>query len=164
MKLSLIVAMANNRVIGIENRLPWHLPADLQHFKKITMGKPILMGRKTYESIGRPLPGRENIVLTRDKTFKPEGCTIYHSIDEALEATKDYEEVMVIGGDSFYQQLISKADRLYLTFIDLDIKGDAFFPEYSLDEWIEVESDAFSGTDETPFSYRFTVWERRNCE
>jgi dihydrofolate reductase len=160
MKLSLIAAMANNRVIGIENRLPWHLPADLQHFKKITMGKPILMGRKTYESIGRPLPGRENIVLTRDESFKPEGCTIYHSIEDALEATKSYEEVMVIGGDSFYQQLISEADRLYLTFIDQDIEGDAFFPEYSENGWKEVERETFMASDDVAFTYHFTVWER----
>ncbi|RLA21048.1 MAG: type 3 dihydrofolate reductase [Gammaproteobacteria bacterium] len=161
MRLSLIAAMANNRVIGIENRLPWQLSADLQHFKKITMGKPILMGRKTYESIGRPLPGRENIVLTRDKSFSAEGCTIYHSIDEALEATRTYEEVMVIGGDSFYRQLISKADSLYLTFIELDIEGDAFFPEYSLGEWEETERESFEASDETNFGYHFTVWERR---
>ncbi len=161
MKLSLIAAMANNRVIGIENRLPWHLPADLQHFKKITMGKPILMGRKTYESIGRPLPGRENIVLTRDENFKPAGCTVYHSIEDALTATKDYEEVMVIGGDSFYQQLISKAGQLYLTFIELDIEGDAFFPEVSLDEWQEVERETFEASGAVEFGYSFTVWERK---
>jgi dihydrofolate reductase len=161
MKLSLIAAMANNRVIGIENRLPWHLPADLQHFKKITMSKPILMGRKTYESIGRPLPGRENIVLTRDEHFKPAGCTVYHSIEDALAATEDYEEVMVIGGDSFYQQLISKADQLYLTFIELDIEGDAFFPEVDLDEWQEVERECFEASGAVEFGYRFTVWERK---
>lgn len=160
MKLSLIAAMANDRVIGIENRLPWHLPADLQHFKKITMGKPILMGRKTFESIGRPLPGRENIVLTRDKDFKPDGCTIFHSVDEALKATKGYEEVMVIGGDSFYRQLISKADVLYLTFIEQDVEGDAFFPEYSHSDWREVDRESFSPTGEVPFNYHFTVWER----
>ncbi len=164
MKLSLIAAMANNRVIGIENRLPWHLPADLQHFKKITMGKPILMGRKTYESIGRPLPGRENIVLTRDENFKPEGCTIYHSIENALEATESYEEVMVIGGDSFYQQLISKADCLYLTFIEQDIEGDAFFPEYSESDWKEVDRESFLVSDGVPFTYHFTVWEKERID
>lgn len=161
MKLSLIAAMANNRVIGVENRLPWHLPEDLKHFKKITLGKPILMGRKTWESIGRPLPGRENIVLTRDAEFNPEGCTVYHSIEEALEATKEYKEVMVIGGDSFYHQLISKADRLYLTLIEMDVIGDAFFPDFSEEEWEEVEQVSYPATDETPFSYSFTTWERK---
>lgn len=129
-KLSLIAAMANNRVIGKDNEMPWHLPADLQHFKMITMSKPIVMGRKTYQSIGRPLPGRQNVVISRNKQFFAEGCDVVESLNAAINLLSDEVEIMIIGGGFLYSQTINKADKLYLTFIDLEIDGDTYFPEY----------------------------------
>jgi dihydrofolate reductase len=160
MKLSVIVAMAANRVIGHENRLPWHLPADLQHFKQITMGKPILMGRKTYESIGRPLPGRTNIVITRDKNYVAEGCVVVHSMEEALKAAADSEEVMVIGGAEFYRQALPYAVTLYLTIVEGDFEGDAFFPELDDKQWHEVERTDYQPDEKNPHAYSFVRLER----
>jgi dihydrofolate reductase len=139
MLLSIIVAMDANRVIGHENRLPWHLPADLQHFRRITMGKPILMGRRTWESIGRPLPGRTNIVITRDTDYRAEGCVVVHTVDAALQAARGHEEVMLIGGAQLYRQLLPRADRLYITHVHGEFSGDAFFPELDTADWREVE-------------------------
>ena len=132
MKISIIVAMADKRVIGHDNRLPWHLPADLKHFKATTMGKPIIMGRKTWESIGRPLPGRTNIVVTRDPRYTADGCVVVHSIDAALQACSGNEEVMVIGGAEFYRQVLPEASTLYLTLVHDEFEGDALFPERRL--------------------------------
>ncbi|MDH3979636.1 MAG: type 3 dihydrofolate reductase [Gammaproteobacteria bacterium] len=160
MKISIIVAMAANRVIGHENRLPWHLPADLQHFKQITMGKPILMGRKTYESIGRPLPGRTNIVITRDESYTAEGCMVVHSMEEAMQAAGDSDEVMVIGGAEFYQQVLPQADVLYLTLVEGEFEGDAFFPEINEDEWREVERSDFGSDEKNPHAYSFVRMDR----
>ncbi len=129
-KLSLIAAMANNRVIGKDNKIPWHLPADLQHFKTITMSKPIVMGRKTYESIGRPLPGRQNVVISRNKKFIAGGCDVVESLNAAINLLSDKDEIMIIGGGFLYSQTIDKANKLYLTFINLEIEGDSYFPEY----------------------------------
>lgn len=149
--LSMIVAMSKNRVIGRDNQLPWHLPADLKHFKAVTMGKPIVMGRKTFESIGRPLPGRTNVVLTRDKHWTAEGVLVFSSIEDALKDLSDEEEVMVIGGSQIYTALLPKAGRLYLTEIDLIVTdGDAFFPELSSSEWKEVERVNHPALDSTP--------------
>ncbi|KAA3629588.1 MAG: type 3 dihydrofolate reductase [Proteobacteria bacterium] len=158
--LSLIAAMSRGRVIGHDNQLPWHLPADLQHFKTITMGKPILMGRLTYESIGKPLPGRRNIVITRDAGYTAPGCEVVHSIESALAAVADVEEAMVIGGASFYAQLLPQADRLYLTFIDAEFQGDAWFPQWSASEWREVERDDHAPDERNPCPYAFVVLER----
>src|SRR5690554_4907585 len=115
MKISLIVAMSSNRVIGIDNRLPWHLSADLKKFKSITMGSPILMGRKTYESIGRPLPGRTNIVITRNPDYRPSGCEVYNDIESAMASCRNHNEIFVIGGATFYEAMLPIADSLYLT-------------------------------------------------
>jgi dihydrofolate reductase len=139
MKISIIVAMGANRVIGHDNRLPWHLPADLKHFRRITMGKPILMGRRTWESIGRPLPGRTSIVITRDRGYEAEGCIVVHSVDAALRAAQGHDEIMVIGGEQLYRQLLPQADTLYVTLVDGEFPGDAFFPELDQSEWREVE-------------------------
>jgi len=139
MKISLIAAMARNGIIGINNTLPWSLPADLKHFKEITMGKPVIMGRKTYESIGRPLPGRLNIIISQNRDYSVEGCQVAHSIDDAFAAAEKYDEAMVIGGASFYKQALAYANRLYLTIIDEDFEGDATFPEFDKDEWREIE-------------------------
>jgi len=153
--ISLIVAMANKRVIGKDNQMPWHLPADLGHFKAVTLGKPIIMGRKTYESIGRPLPGRKNIILSRDADYKVEGCESVLSLKEALTLVQDVEEVMIIGGGYLYSQTIPQADRLYLTFIDLDIDGDTFFPEFEHLDLKEVKREKHFKDEKNPYNYEF---------
>ena len=158
MKLSLIAAMAKNRVIGANNRLPWHLPADLRNFRRLTMGKPIVMGRKTFDSIGRPLPGRTNVVITRNRRYRAEGCVVFHSIDAALQQLRCHEEVMVIGGASFYEQLLPVADRLYLTLIDQDFAGDTFFPRFDASRWHQIECRDFPADGDTA-GYRFLILE-----
>ncbi len=160
MKVSLIVAMAENRVIGRDNQLPWRLSADLQHFKALTMGKPIVMGRKTWESIGRPLPGRTNIVVTRDAGYQAEGCTVVHSVDQALEAAAGSDEVMVIGGANLYQQLLERADCLYLTLVKAAVEGDAWFPEFDMAQWREVGRESHSRDEKNEFDYEFVALER----
>ncbi len=160
MKLSLIVAMSNNRVIGADNGMPWHLSADLKRFKSLTWGKPILMGRKTHESIGRPLPGRKNIVLTRDPEYRAEGCAIAHSLAEALALAGKAEELMVIGGSSLYEPLLPEADRLYLTLIEREFKGDTFFPSFAMGEWRIVEGETVDDDPTVDFTYRFLVLDR----
>ncbi len=137
--ISLIWAMADDRVIGIENRLPWKLPADMAWFRRHTLGKPIIMGRKTFDSFGgRPLPQRTNIVVTRDRGYAPEGAVVVHSIDEALAAAGDVDEVMIIGGASFYEQMLPHADRLYITQVHGAFEGDAWFPEFDMTTWHEL--------------------------
>ena len=128
MRISIIVAMSENRVIGKDNQLPWHLPADLHHFKSLTMGKPILMGRKTHKSIGRVLPGRCNVVITHDKNFQACGCVVANSIRTALAAVSYSDEVFVIGGALLYEQMLSMAQRIYLTIVHHEFEGDVFFP------------------------------------
>ena len=162
--LSLIVAMARNRVIGRDNTLPWHLPEDLKYFKAITMGKPILMGRKTFESIGRPLPGRLNIVITRNANWHHPGVSVATSLAEALElashdpAAREVGEVMVIGGEQIYRAAIEQADRLYVTRVDVEVAGDAFFPEYDEDIWHETTRQQPEQQGDIP--YFFQVLER----
>ncbi len=159
MIISLIAAMDKNRLIGRENGLPWYLPADFAHFKKVTMGKPVVMGRKTYESIGRPLPGRENIVISRSG-FSAEGITSVDSIDAALNKVAEYDEVMVIGGANLYQQMIGQAQMMYLTHVDAECDGDAWFPEINLDEW-RITEDVFHPADEkNNFSFNMTTYQR----
>ena len=161
MKLSLIAAMADNRVIGHENRLPWHLPADLQHFKAITLGKPVLMGRKTWESIGRPLPGRTNIVITRDTGYVAEGCVVAHSLEEAVRAAGEAAEVMVIGGAQLYRQALPLADTLYLTLVHAEIRGDTRFPAWQPGEWRETARIDHEADDRNPHAYSFITLERQ---
>ena len=160
MKISVIVAMADNGVIGNQNRLPWHLPADLKHFKATTMGKPIIMGRKTWESIGRPLPGRTNIVVTRDPDYVADGCVVVHGIDAALAAAADADEVMVIGGAEFYRQVLPRASTLYLTLVHDSFEGDAFFPELDGREWRELTREDFEPDADNPHAYSFVELER----
>ncbi len=160
MKISIIVAMSTNRVIGRDNQLPWHLPADLKHFKQTTMGKPILMGRKTWESIGRPLPGRTNIVITRDENFEAPGCVVVHSIDSALQAAGQQDEIMVIGGADFYCQALPRADAIYLTLVHEDFEGDVFFPELDEAGWKEVERVDCEADDRNPHAYSFIRLDR----
>ncbi len=154
--VSIIVAMAKNRVIGKDNDMPWHLPADLKHFRKVTTGKPIIMGRKTYESIGRPLPKRHNIIISRNSDYKVEGCDIVASLEEAVEKAGEVDELFIIGGGFLYNQLINDADKLYLTFIDLEVEGDTFFPEYEHLNLTKMASEHHLKDEENPYDYEFT--------
>ncbi|MFH1462257.1 MAG: type 3 dihydrofolate reductase [bacterium] len=162
LKISIIAALGNNRVIGINNTLPWNLPADLKHFHKLTLEKPVIMGQKTFESIGRPLPGRTNIILTRDENFQAENCIIVNSIEKALEAAKGFEEVMICGGVSVYKQFLALADRMHLTLIEGDFKGDAYFPEFDYNDWKEVERLENEPDKENPYKYTFLTLERKH--
>jgi dihydrofolate reductase len=139
MRRSLVVAMAANRVIGRDNALPWRLPADLAHFKHVTMGHPIVMGRRTYQSIGKPLPGRKNIVVTRDRAFQAPGCTVVPSLEAAWKAAGDAEEVCVIGGTSLFEETLPIADVIHLTEVEADVPGDTYFPEFDRSQWRERE-------------------------
>ncbi len=154
----MIAALARNRVVGIENRLPWHLPEDLKYFKATTHGHPIIMGRKTFDSIGRPLPGRHNIVVTRDPEWAHNGVTTVHSIDAAIAAAGDVDEAFLIGGATLYAEALPRADRLYLTEIDAVFAGDACFPAWPQDEFVEVRRENHNGAD---FSYSFVLYQRR---
>ncbi|HYQ71818.1 MAG TPA: dihydrofolate reductase [Gammaproteobacteria bacterium] len=161
MRISIIVAMAANGVIGRDNGLPWHLPADLQHFKRITMGKPILMGRRTWESIGRPLPGRTSIVVTRDTGYAAPGCIVVHSVEAGLQAAEACaDEVMVIGGAECYRQVLPLTDTLYLTRIHADFEGDTFFPVLDESEWREVGRSDCAPDEKNPYPYSFIRLER----
>lgn len=160
MLISLIVAMDRNRVIGLEGGIPWHLSADLREFKKVTMGKPVIMGRKTYESIGKPLSGRKNIVLTSNRSYQAPGCKIVHSFKQALEIVEGTEEVMVIGGSTVYKSFLPLAGRIYLTLIDADFDGDVYFPELDMEDWNEVSRRTFLDDGARPFNYHFILLER----
>lgn len=154
----MIAAMANNRVIGLDNKMPWHLPADLQHFKKVTTGKPVLMGRKTFESIGRPLPGRRNIIITRNTQYSAQGIETVTTPEAALDLVKHEEEVMVIGGGNIYQHFLPRAERLYLTFIDLEVEGDTQFPDYqALATWEVVDEQPNIPDEKNKYSYKFVT-------
>lgn len=159
--ISIIVAIGNNWVIGINNKLPWNLPADMEHFHQLTKGKPVIMGQKTFESIGKPLAGRINIILTLDKNFTPEDCIITHSIEEAIDKAKKYEEVMIAGGVSIYKQFLPLADRMYLTLIKGDFEGDAYFPEFDWNDWKEVERVEHKADKNNPYPYSFVVLQRK---
>lgn len=159
--ISMIAAMADNRIIGADNDMPWHLPADLKHFKSITIGKPVLMGRKTYESIGRALPGRPNIVITTNKSYSLADATVVTSIEAAMQEASAYDEVMIIGGGSIYQSLLAQAQRLYLTFIDLKVAGDTQFPDYEANaNWTEVARETHKKDEKNPHDYTFVTLER----
>jgi len=160
MKVSIIVAMAANGVIGRDNQLPWHLPADLKHFRQTTMGKPILMGRKTWESIGRPLPGRTNIVITRDSAYSAAGCEVVTSIDAAITAAGEQDEVMVIGGAELYRQVLPYTDTIYLTRIHEVFEGDTRFPEIRNSEWHQVERIDCEADEKNTHDYSFIRLDR----
>lgn len=160
MRISLIAALGNNRVIGKDNAMPWRLPADLKYFKRITLGKPIIMGRKTFDSIGRPLPGRTSIIVTRDPDYRAEGCVTVSSVDAALQAAEGAEEVMVIGGAELFKQILGRADRLYLTEIHADFAGDTHFPELDKAEWQEAERQDHTADTDNPYPYSFVVLDK----
>lgn len=159
MIISLIAAMDKNRLIGSDNGLPWHLPADFKHFKEVTMGKPVVMGRKTYESIGKPLPGRKNIVISRSG-YQAEGVDVVTSIDDALKAVSDADEVMVIGGANFYEQMISRADKMYLTFVDAECEGDAWFPQIRESDWLVVSTTEYLRDEKNKYSFKIVEYKR----
>ena len=160
MIISLIAALATDRVIGMENAMPWHLPGDLAWFKRNTLNKPVIMGRKTFESIGRPLPGRLNIVIS-SKPGEHEGVTWVTSVDAALAAAGDVEEVMVMGGGRVYEQLLPKANRLYLTHIDAEVEGDTHFPDYESDDWESTFSEFHDADEQNSHGYCFEILDRR---
>lgn len=161
--LSMIVATADNRIIGKNNEMPWHLPADLAYFKKITLGKPIIMGRKTFESIGRPLPGRRNIVISRDQSFKAEGVESVTSVDAALALVEGVDEIMVIGGGAIYEHCMPSATRLYVTHINANIDGDTRFPMFDIvNDWSKVSDEVFIADDKNDYDLNFCVYERIN--
>jgi dihydrofolate reductase len=162
-KISLIAAMAANRVIGRHNRLPWHLPADLKRFKRLTLGHTLIMGRKTFESIGRPLPGRSTVVVTRQTDYAPPGVQVAHSVQEALSLA-EVEEVFIAGGAELFAETLPLADRLHLTLIEKDFEGDTFFPDFDPAEWrlVEEERHEPDETDaEVPYGYTFQIHDRR---
>ena len=159
-ELSIIVAMDENRLIGRNNQLPWHLPADLAFFKRTTMGKPIVMGRKTWESIGRPLPGRRSIVITRNPEFSAEGVEFVHDIDAALALCGDEDEVMLIGGANLYAQVLPRATRLYVTRIEHAFDGDTWFPEVDEKTWRIENQEDFDPDHSNPYPYSFIKFVR----
>jgi dihydrofolate reductase len=160
--ISFIVAMDSKSAIGKHNELPWHLPADLAFFKKVTMGNPIVMGRKTHESIGKALPGRENIVLTRDKGYESKDCIIIHSPKEITDIENRLEEeIFVIGGAEIFREMFPFADRLYITTIEGDFGGDTFFPAFNQEEWVLVRKEKGPRDDKNPYDYYFMIYERK---
>jgi dihydrofolate reductase len=159
--ISLIAAMDRNRLIGNNNQLPWHLPADFAHFKSVTMGKPIIMGRKTFESIGKPLPGRTNIVLSRNPDLRIQGVICVTSFKDAIAAVHDAKEIMIIGGSSIYEMLLPKTNRMYLTFVDAEFEGDAWFPQFEESEWQETESTVHQADEKNLYNCRFVTLERK---
>ncbi|MFQ1802804.1 type 3 dihydrofolate reductase [Aeromonas veronii] len=163
MKISMIAAMAHDRVIGKDNQMPWHLPADLAHFKRVTLGKPVLMGRKTFESIGRPLPGRRNLVISRNPDYQVEGIEVVGSVEAALAllAGSSVEELMVIGGGHLYAEMLPSADCLYLTQIDLAVEGDTRFPAFDDGQWQRVDCESHPADEKNPHPYSFETWQRR---
>lgn len=151
--LSLIVAIAHDQVIGVNNTLPWHLPEDLKRFRALTMGHHIIMGRKTYDSLGRLLPGRTTVIVTRNQDYKVEGALVAHSLTEAIALCKNDDEVFVIGGAELYQDALKFANKLYITQIDLKVEGDAFFPQFDSAEWQETLREAHTSAQGLSFSY-----------
>ncbi|MBL4611522.1 dihydrofolate reductase [Halopseudomonas sp.] len=164
-RIAMIAAMGLNRVIGRDNKLPWHLPEDLKYFRSVTWGKPIVMGRKTFDSLGRPLPGRTNIVVSNRDGLQIPGASVQTSIDAALQQASrqavldGVEEVMVIGGETLYRQMLERADRLYLTLVEAEPEGDAWFPPFSAQDWELVTKREVSGTDEYP-AHSYQVLDR----
>ena len=161
MRISLVVAMARNRVIGRDNALPWRLPADLAYFKRVTMGHPIVMGRRTYESIGKPLPGRKNIVVSRNPDFRAPGCIVVASLDAAWKAAGDADEVCVIGGTTLFEETLPVADRIHLTEVEAEVAGDTYFPEFDRGDWKENEVERHAADERHGYPFRIVELERR---
>ena len=162
MKISLIVAMSQNRVIGRDNKMPWHLSADLKRFRAITMNSPILMGRKTFESIGKPLDGRANLILSKQENYQPQGCRVFQSLENALEIAKTLgDELFIIGGATLYEMTLPLAQKLYLTQIQTEFEGDTFFPNFDLNDWNEITREQIEHDEKVDFSYCFLTLEKK---
>ncbi len=164
-ELNLVVAMAQNRVIGRDNQLPWRLPEDLAYFRRVTWGHPILMGRKTYESIGRPLPGRQNIVLTRQANWQQTGVDVAFDLDQAMglvRSSEDRPQLMVIGGENLYRQCLPLASKLWITLVHSNVEGDAYFPEFDWGDWKQVSREDHSADDRNPYAYSFVVCQQNS--
>jgi len=161
MIVSIIAAMAKNRTIGFKGSIPWRIPADLEHFKNLTMGHYILMGRKTYESIGGPLPGRLSVIITRQPGYKAPGCRVAHSISKALEISKKDNEVFIIGGAQIYKQFLDSVDRIYLTLIHKDFLGDVYFPKFDETAWVLVSRQDYDADKENLYPFSFLVYQRQ---
>jgi len=162
MPVCLVVAVAENGVIGLDGRLPWHLPADLKHFRRVTMGHPILMGRKTHESIGRPLPGRDNLILSRDPAYRAEGCRVVSSMDMALRATASDSALMVVGGEALYRLALPLAQRIYLTRVHGVFQGTVRFPVLQESDWNEIRRENHRADERNPYDYSFIWLERQS--
>lgn len=154
--------MAENRVIGVNNTLPWRLPADLRHFRQLTTGHHVIMGRRNYESIGKPLPERTNIVVTRNRGYQAPGCRVRHSLEEALQDCGSDPEVFIIGGAEIYRQALPGADRIYLTLVHARIPGDTYFPEFDQNEWKETQRTRCEADDKNPYACSFVIYEKNN--
>ena len=161
MIFSIIAAMDRNRLIGNNNQLPWHLPADFAHFKAVTMGKPIIMGRKTFESIGKPLPGRTNIVLTRNPEIQFEGVVCVSSLQEAIDLVPDAAELMIIGGSTIYAMLLPRINRMYLTYVEAEFEGDAWFPEFDENQWQQTQVVKHLADEKNIYDCRFVTLEKK---
>jgi dihydrofolate reductase len=159
----IIAAMDRNRGIGLNNKMPWRLPADFAYVKQVTMGHTLLMGRKTFESIGKPLPGRDNVIMTQRTDYRPEGCEIVHSVEEALAAYQG-KEVFIFGGAEIYKQFLPYADRMYITEIDHEFEVDTYFPEVNMSDWTEVSRTQGVKDEKNPYNYAFVVYERQKRE
>ena len=160
MTISIIAAVAENNVIGKNGQLPWHLPADLMHFKNLTMGHHIIMGRKTFESVGKPLPGRTNIIISRQNDLKEANCIVVHSLDEAIKYIVEDNEPFICGGAEIYKQAFDIADKMYLTRIHEEFDGDTFFPEINMNVWAEKGREDFEPDDKNKYAYSFCVFKR----
>lgn len=160
MTISIIVAIAANRAIGLNNKMPWHITEDLQRFKAITMGSPVVMGRKTFESLPGALPGRKNVVITRNEEYKAEGAVVVHSLEEAIEKCKGAEEMFIMGGAQIYEQALPIADRLYLTRVLHDYEADTYFPDWDVRQWAVESMEAFESGSEFPHPYQFINYVR----
>lgn len=161
MKISIVVAMSENGVIGHNNRLLWHLPNDLKHFKALTLGKPIIMGRKTYQSIGKPLPGRQNIILTHDLNFRIPGCDVVHTIDQALAVSKEASEVMIIGGGEIYRLFFPLAACIHITYVHTQLEGEISFEPLDQNEWAEISRERHYQDEKHHYDYSFVTLTRR---
>ena len=159
-RLSLIAALAENRVIGRNNALPWRLPADLKRFRRLTTGHAVILGRKNYESIGRPLPDRRNIIVTRNRAYTAPGCDVVHSLEAALQSAANDPEVFIIGGAELYQQTLARADRLYLTLVHATVDGDTFFPAFHAHDWREIERETHAADAQHAYAFSFVTYDR----
>jgi dihydrofolate reductase len=160
--VSLIAALSRNRVIGQKGGLPWRLPADSRHFRTTTMGKPVVMGRLTYESMDHPLDGRHNVVVTRNRDYSAAGCSVVHSLDEALELLAGEDEIMIGGGEALYAEALPLAERMYLTLVDADVEGDTHFPEFDGAEWRELEREEHPADERHAYAFSIVTLERKD--